>query len=102
MLGVMGESGTQRVDVGDDFVVFAAFEDVAGGTGLDAAEHVRLVAEHADDHDVAGRVAACAHADDFQPRAIGQAQVGQQHIGGLQGQLLQGAFTMSAQAAMRR
>lgn len=71
----------QRADVAHDAAGLAVLEQVAAGAGLDGAQHVDVVAEHGVDHDAAVAPQAPRLPDDIDARAVGQAQVDQQHVG---------------------
>jgi hypothetical protein len=70
-----------HADLLDDVVRRAVLHQVAGGAGLEALQHVRLVAEGGAHHDGAGRPRALRRADHLDARAVGQAQVDHQHVG---------------------
>jgi hypothetical protein len=74
-------AGTQFENARDEVRVAAVLQDVAGGAGLDARNHVALVAEHRDHHDVALGQVARREAYDLGAVYVRQAQVDEQHIG---------------------
>jgi hypothetical protein len=76
-----GCAGTQLNDLRHQIRFNAVLEHVANRASLHAGEHVALVAEHRDHHDVALRHLARRMADHFRAVHVGQAKVDEQHVG---------------------